>query len=253
MKNFKTIGEVSNCTGIEKRKLKYYIEQKLMQPSLKDPNNDRYWLYSKEDIEIAQRIALYDELGYKSKEIKAILNDPTFKWQNELDKLIPKLQERRKRIDHLLLAAECMRWIDRTEQGQGDFDISSFDGNIEKSIQNIFQFTFKERKKVRQAIRQGAELVKREAEASPPIKLSAFVTEEPGSQVVQNIIDKCYRPCANAVSDFSYDNLLFGVRIFMSLFGDGLSFLVGLYTEQKDFSKFLIDAVQIYCDNQPEA
>ena len=39
----------------------------------------------------------------------------------------------------------------------------------------------------------------------------------------------------------------------MSLFGDGLSFLVGLYTEQKDFSKFLIDAVQIYCDNQPEA
>ena len=147
VKDFKTIGEVSSCTGIEKRKLKYYIEQELIKPSLKDPNNDRYWLYSKEDIEIVQRIALYDELGYKSQEIKAILNDPTFEWQNELDKLIPKLQERRKRIDYLLLAAECIRWIDRMEQGQGEFDISSFDGNIEKSIQSIFEYTSKKKKR----------------------------------------------------------------------------------------------------------
>lgn len=251
MKDFKTIGEVSSCTGIEKRKLKYYIEQELMKPQ-RDPIYNRYWLYSKRDIEIAQRIALYDELGYKSQEIKAILNDPTFEWQNELDKLIPKLQERRKRIDHLLLAAECMRWIDRMEQGQGEFDISSFDGNIEKSIQSIFEYTSKEKKEIRQAIRQGAELVEGEGAANPLIRLLDFVTEEPESQVVQDEIDKYCKLCANVESDFSPDTFLFTVRIFMNLYGTGFNFLVGLYTKQKDFAKFLIDAIQIYCDNQSE-
>lgn len=104
-KYFKTIGEVSCCTGIEKRRLKYYIEQGLMKPSQKDPNNDRYWLYNDQDIEVVQRIALYDELGYKSQEIKAILNNQTFEWQSELDRLIPKLQEKRKRI-HTFLPAQ---------------------------------------------------------------------------------------------------------------------------------------------------
>lgn len=251
-KDLKTIGEVAHITGISKRSLKYYFDQKIMEPSQKDPGNGKYRLYTDDDIELVRRIALYHELGYKPQEIKSILNDPTFEWQNELDKLIPKLQERRKRVDRLLFAAECMRWIDRMEQGQGEFDISSFDGNIEKSIQSIFEYTSKEKKEIRQAICQGAELVEGEGAANPLIKLLDFVTEEPESQVVQDEIDKYCKLCANVESDFSPDAFLFTVRIFMNLYGTGFNFLVGLYTKQKDFAKFLIDAVQIYCDNQSE-
>ena len=45
----KTIGEVEKLTGIPKRELKYFIEQRLVQPSQKSESG--YWLYSNEDID----------------------------------------------------------------------------------------------------------------------------------------------------------------------------------------------------------
>ncbi len=58
----KTIGEVEKLTGIPKRELKYYIEQRIMRPSQRTDNG--YWLYSEEDIQKARLASLCRSLDF---------------------------------------------------------------------------------------------------------------------------------------------------------------------------------------------
>ena len=66
----KTIGEVEKLTGIPKRELKYFIEQRLLQPSQKSESG--YWLYSGEDIKRARLAALCRELDIPVRAIRVI-------------------------------------------------------------------------------------------------------------------------------------------------------------------------------------
>lgn len=77
----KTIGEVEKLTGIPKRELKYYIEQKIMRPSQRTESG--YWAYNDEDIQKAQLIALCRDLDLSVKAIRTILADPATHWQEE--------------------------------------------------------------------------------------------------------------------------------------------------------------------------
>ena len=58
----KTIGEVEKLTGIPKRKLKYFLEQRLVQPSQKSESG--YWLYSDEDMKRVQLVSLCQKLDF---------------------------------------------------------------------------------------------------------------------------------------------------------------------------------------------
>lgn len=86
----KTIGTVEMLTGIPKRELKYFIEQKLIQPSQRTETG--YWLYSEEDIQAARLIAMCRGVGLPTASIRAVLACPVSNWREELDKHIARLE-----------------------------------------------------------------------------------------------------------------------------------------------------------------
>lgn len=103
----KTIGEVEKLTGIPKRKLKYFIEQKLLTPSRRSESG--YWLYSDEDIRRVRLVSLCRSLEYPDGAIRAILEDPVRHWRRELERHILRLTDRRDRTEAQLALAEALR------------------------------------------------------------------------------------------------------------------------------------------------
>jgi len=113
----KTIGEVENLTGIPKRELKYFIEQKIMRPSQRTESG--YWLYSDEDIQKAQLASLCRELDFPVRIIRTILADPSRHWQKELERQIIRLTDKRERTESQLARAKSLRLNWETEEWAG--------------------------------------------------------------------------------------------------------------------------------------
>lgn len=134
----KTIGEVEKLTGIPRRKLKYFIEQKIMQPSQRGETG--YWLYSPEDIQKVQVIALYRELNYSDDTIRALINDPSFEWKQELDKQIVNLLHTRDRTEEKILVAELLRYSQRTGAMPGRIDAAVESSRIGAYFMEAGQF-----------------------------------------------------------------------------------------------------------------
>ncbi len=113
----KTIGEVENLTGIPKRELKYFIEQKIMRPSQRTESG--YWLYSDEDIWRARLAFLCRELDFPTRVIRMILADPIRCWQQELERQIVHLTDKRERAESQLIRTEMLRrsWEDEEWAG----------------------------------------------------------------------------------------------------------------------------------------
>jgi len=117
----KTIGEVEKLTGIPKRELKYYIEQKLMRPSQRTEVG--YWLYSDEDIQRVRLASLCRELDFPVSEIRAVLADPSRRWLEALERQILRLADKKRRTEAQLARAEALRhhweaeeWADLLQQ-----------------------------------------------------------------------------------------------------------------------------------------
>lgn len=117
----KTIGEVEKITGIPKRELKYFIEQRIMRPSQRTESG--YWLYSDEDIQKVQLAALCRELDFPVRIIRSILADPARYWQKELEQQIIRLTDKRgcaeaqiARAKSLLLNWEAEEWANLIQQ-----------------------------------------------------------------------------------------------------------------------------------------
>lgn len=109
----KTIGEVEKLTGIPKRKLKYFLEQRLVQPSLKSESG--YWLYSDEDIKRVQLVSLCQKLDFPVRSIRIILTDPGQHWQKELERQVIRLTDKRARTEAQLARAESLKLSWRSE------------------------------------------------------------------------------------------------------------------------------------------
>lgn len=110
----KTIGEVEKLTEISKRDLKYFMEQGLFQPSQKSESG--YWLYSDEDIKKAQLAALCRELDIPVRTIRVILADPYHHWQQELERQIIRLTEKKARTEAQISRAEALLLNWKTEE-----------------------------------------------------------------------------------------------------------------------------------------
>lgn len=110
----KTIGDVEKITGIPKRELKYFLEQKIMKLSHRTESG--YWLYSNEDIKKAQLAFLCRELDFPVGIIRTILADPPRYWQEELEQQIIRLAAKRDCAETQLTRAESLRLNWKTEE-----------------------------------------------------------------------------------------------------------------------------------------
>jgi len=96
----KTVKEIAKLTGITIRTLHYYDEIGLLKPS--DVSEAGYRLYNKNDITIIQEILFLKEIGFELKQIKEIVNNPSFDEKTELKKQKEILILKKKRIENLI-------------------------------------------------------------------------------------------------------------------------------------------------------
>lgn len=94
------VKEVAELVGISVRTLHYYDEIGLLTP--KSTTDTGYRIYSQEDIELLQQILFFRELDFPLKEIKQIINSPSFRQEEALLMHKKVLIERRSRIDEML-------------------------------------------------------------------------------------------------------------------------------------------------------
>ncbi len=96
----KTIGEISNITGLSIRTLRYYDEIGLLKPD--EVTQAGYRLYNEEAESRIQSILLFRELRFSLKEIAEILDSPDFDLKKAIDDRIKLLEIEKKRIDELI-------------------------------------------------------------------------------------------------------------------------------------------------------
>lgn len=258
MERFFLIGDVAKITGISKRKIKYLVEKKIIIPSQQNKNGKKEWLYSEKNIAEIQQVELFRELGYSIEEVSEWVNDPDFDWNEVLPKQIDLLIEKKRHIENLIFAAECIRYISETESEQVWFDISSFDNNIDHFAQDTFigendnnlieqetekfgkRFVTEFRKmNLDKEVRTSYEMI---------FSLKKAMEYGPKSQEVQHILEQIfnYYGIVSNKSTFTLDDVLLMYRIIRTF---SIDRIISMLLEKPDatnllesaLSKFVVD------------
>ena len=116
-----TVHEVSKLTGVSIRTLQYYDQIGLLPPS--EYTQAGYRLYDDAALEILQQILLFRELEFTLKDIKQIIQSPTFDRKKALDQQIELLQLKREHLDNLIVLAREIR----AAGGKPNMDFLAFD------------------------------------------------------------------------------------------------------------------------------
>ena len=116
----KTVKEVSKLTGVSIRTLHYYDSIGLLHPT--EITESGYRLYDDAALERLQHILLFRELEFPLKEIKAILDSPSFDRNKALEQQITLLQLKKEHLEALIDFARGIKSI-----GVRNLDFSAFD------------------------------------------------------------------------------------------------------------------------------
>ena len=103
----KTVKEVSNLTSISVRTLHHYDEIGLLKPT--EVTEAGYRLYDDTALERLQMILLFRELQFPLKDIKAMLDSPTFNTAEALSQQIALLELEYKRLGELIIHARNLQ------------------------------------------------------------------------------------------------------------------------------------------------
>jgi len=116
----KTVKEVSKLTGVSVRTLHHYDAIGLLKPT--HVTDAGYRLYGDEALSRLQMILLFRQLQFPLKEIRQILDSPTFDPVLALQQQIKMLELQRDHLDRLIVHA---RQIQKT--GVNHMDFKPFD------------------------------------------------------------------------------------------------------------------------------
>lgn len=94
------VKEVAELVGVSIRTLHHYDQVGLLTP--KGTTDSGYRLYSEENLEKLQQILFFKELDFSLKEIKSIINSPSFNRQEALILQRKMLLEKRNRVDKMI-------------------------------------------------------------------------------------------------------------------------------------------------------
>lgn len=115
-----TVNEVSKLTGVSVRTLQYYDKIGLLIPCKHTPSG--YRLYGNADLEKLQQILLFRELEFPLKEIKAIMDNPSYDKNKALKQQIELLTLKKEHLENLINFATWLKAI-----GVNAMDFSAFD------------------------------------------------------------------------------------------------------------------------------
>ncbi len=115
-----TVHEVSRLTGVSVRTLQYYDSIGLLTPT--ERSEAGYRLYDTENLEILQQILLYRELAFPLRDIREMLQSPSFDRNRALSQQIRLLEMRKEHLERLIAHARNFQ-----ETGGKQMDFSAFD------------------------------------------------------------------------------------------------------------------------------
>lgn len=95
-----SIKALADLAGLTPRTLRWYHKEKLLQPSR--ISEAGYRLYGTAEVDRLQQILFYRELGLELAQIRRILDDPDFDWEEALRGHLIALEERRARLGALI-------------------------------------------------------------------------------------------------------------------------------------------------------
>ena len=106
MSEYQTLQEIHNTLGITRRAIQGYEEIGLVRAS--DKNKYGYLLYGKSEVKRIEKIKMYQEFGFKLKEIKDLIDAPNHIVKAALERRVEKLKEERKKLNTLISQAEAL-------------------------------------------------------------------------------------------------------------------------------------------------
>lgn len=99
-----SVKQIAEISRVSKRTLRYYDEINLLKP--KYINSSGYRVYGTEEVDLLQQILFYRSLRFKLDEIKKIITDPNFDFEEALTFQYTQLIEQRKQISQLIETVE---------------------------------------------------------------------------------------------------------------------------------------------------
>ena len=106
MSEYKTLQEIYNTLGITRRAIQGYEEIGLVRAS--DKNKYGYLLYGECEVKRIEKIKMYQEFGFKLKEIKELIDAPNHIIKAVLERRVEKLKEERERLNTLISQAKAL-------------------------------------------------------------------------------------------------------------------------------------------------
>ncbi len=102
-----TVHQVSGLTGVSIRTLQYYDKIGLLRPA--EYTGAGYRLYDDTALETLQQILLFRELEFPLKDIKRIIQSPSFDRSKALEQQIRLLEMKKEHTENLILLARGMK------------------------------------------------------------------------------------------------------------------------------------------------
>lgn len=104
MSNLRTLQEICKALGVTRRAVQGYEEAGLV--AAVDRNKYGYLLYGEAEQKRIEKIKLYQQFGFKLREIKELIDAPDHILKEALERQVEKLKEEQKRLNTLIIEAE---------------------------------------------------------------------------------------------------------------------------------------------------
>lgn len=248
-----TVHEVAELTGITNRTLHYYDEIGLLKASV--ITDARYRLYTEADIGCLQEILFFREIGFALKEIKHLLNSPSYSRQEALKKHLQLLEAKRKRIEALIeivnnqLADKKEYSFDAFSNSnilrmQSEFREEIIESWGETDSYKEFEKVFSQKAQKVQMVLWNEYLLKTQNLLE---QLATYENESPDSPEVQRIV----KEWKEYISEHFYDcnnKILYGLsELYVS--DERFSDFINRFGNN-NLALFLSNAIKVFCSEQ---
>ncbi len=123
-----SIKALADLAGLTTRTLRWYDSEGLLKP--RRTSSSGYRIYGPKEVDRLQQILFYRELGLELAQIRRVLDDPCFDRENALRGHLAALEERRTRLDALILTVQTT-----LKGGHTMSDREKFEGFKQKALE----------------------------------------------------------------------------------------------------------------------
>lgn len=248
------IKEIADMAGISVRTLHHYDQIGLLTPS--DKTESGYRIYIDEDLEKLQQILFFKELDFPLKEIKKIMDDPNYDRKRTLKVHRELLLKRKIRLDRIIES------LDNT--------LNSIKGGVKMDSKKMFDsFDMKEIEKYKENYKDEVKQKYGETEAHKESmkKISQYkkedwrrihdASEKINAKIVKNmdkgpsdpIVQQGIGEFRKYITDNFYNCTPEILRGLGEMYVTDERFTKNLDKHREGYSKFLREAINIYCNN----